>query len=1069
MSQSPINRSSGFDPDSYCPTPHETVVLMDRGEAESEVRYLLAREDTDSHLILSANDLLLWKMFNGKRTVREICADVLEQHQALVLTQVYTLLHDLWEHGMLVEDPHFADAPGAAGRSHTIRLHHLLGWPLPLTARLIRMLGKPLRLLHLHLLPVVILILAFIGVGLAQVGRVFQSSSPLLRTSAAYHIFVSEDKAWQWYVLPDTQVQAYVADGEVSTAIEPAIDLAGRYRRVGVIPLSYGVGLVLLLVLHLFASFWRESFRSAVVAGYTGRAPPLKFVVTYGMPAFRSPTFWHLGLPKWKRLTCACSGIAFELCLASLVLIVLPHLDQSFWKEVLTKLVWVLYLRTFFHLAPFKGSDLQAILGDLWNLRNFRQRAMGFLRKRLLAAFASDRRMAREERIYVTFIVSGAIWFCCSFYMVLGLIQAHRHELREIIFGTPGHSVFAFFAMAFIGIPVLITLVLGISIILHRSWLLLAGQTFMKSPVSFVGVAVLVVIAATALHELCLRNSLMGEGTLATLVYGVNLVLLVGGMYQILQNLPKEAQSYARTKLLMLLVILIAAGASIFSFRLRPGHRATLLLLAVLLVCIGIYLLVSTVKGQHVFARWATPYGPAELSVFAGCVVLAIAGGLQLRALSQGQTHDRFLLLSAVGSGLLVVGVWAWMRSMERIERCGFSLAVSASIGDSRALINTCNYVIDRLGQITRVHFGERAMLVLEKDIDDECPVKNFAFAEPYFPNIVEPGELGIIYREILVRIHASLIRDHSAQFAKAAFRQVFRQVHWQGKRMLEEYVFPDTPWHREYQKEIAVDLDARRAMLNGISMFSDLSDREKDMLIQYMAIERYEPGERIVRQGDIGDTSYIIVAGEVHVEEQDLSGTMHILAFLREGDFFGEAALLGNVRRVASVRATSQTLLLCLHTDDLARFELRSPETVETIYDRLRTFQLLLRIPLFSDLPTNLLRAVLPRIENRRVTSGETIIEEGAEGNEFYLVRAGSVAVSKQIDGKEEVVAKLGAGEYFGEIALLKSIPRTATVRAEVDTEVYVITTEDFSRLLSGSRMFAVNLTGVSETRLTA
>ena len=204
-----------------------------------------------------------------------------------------------------------------------------------------------------------------------------------------------------------------------------------------------------------------------------------------------------------------------------------------------------------------------------------------------------------------------------------------------------------------------------------------------------------------------------------------------------------------------------------------------------------------------------------------------------------------------------------------------------------------------------------------------------------------------------------------------------------------------------------------------------------------------------------------------VQVEETDLTGTTHIAAVLGEGSFFGEAALLDETRRTAGVRARTRTMLLCLRRDDLDQFASRCPAAVRTIRERLKTFQHLLRIPIFSDLPTNLLRSILPRVEERRAMPREAIVREGDDGRELYLITAGAFEVVREENGRDEKVGELYAGDYFGEIALIENVPRTATVRARSTGTLLVVSADDFLRLLSGSRNFAVNLHDLGDRRL--
>ncbi len=70
----------------------------------------------------------------------------------------------------------------------------------------------------------------------------------------------------------------------------------------------------------------------------------------------------------------------------------------------------------------------------------------------------------------------------------------------------------------------------------------------------------------------------------------------------------------------------------------------------------------------------------------------------------------------------------------------------------------------------------------------------------------------------------------------------------------------------------------------------------------------------------------------------------------------------------------------------------------------------------------------------------GEVIVREGDETREMYVIQTGSVVVTKLIGGREHKLGTMGRGSFFGEMALLESLPRHATVRAVGDTKVLTI-----------------------------
>ncbi len=97
--------------------------------------------------------------------------------------------------------------------------------------------------------------------------------------------------------------------------------------------------------------------------------------------------------------------------------------------------------------------------------------------------------------------------------------------------------------------------------------------------------------------------------------------------------------------------------------------------------------------------------------------------------------------------------------------------------------------------------------------------------------------------------------------------------------------------------------------------------------------------------------------------------------------------------------------------------------------------------IPLFQKLPA-CERAELGLLLSRRhVAAQQTVVWVGEAGDDFYIVQRGQVSVSCPDEtGKEVLLGTLGPGHFFGEISLLDGGPRTATVRAIADADLFVL-----------------------------
>ena len=108
---------------------------------------------------------------------------------------------------------------------------------------------------------------------------------------------------------------------------------------------------------------------------------------------------------------------------------------------------------------------------------------------------------------------------------------------------------------------------------------------------------------------------------------------------------------------------------------------------------------------------------------------------------------------------------------------------------------------------------------------------------------------------------------------------------------------------------------------------------------------------------------------------------------------------------------------------------------------------ELLRGIPIFAPLPPPQLERLAEALVEVRMQPGAAVFEEGDAGDRFYVIADGRAAV--EMAGK--VVRELGQGDFFGEIALLRDVPRTATVRAVAGLDLYALDRETFVETVTG------------------
>jgi MFS family permease len=108
---------------------------------------------------------------------------------------------------------------------------------------------------------------------------------------------------------------------------------------------------------------------------------------------------------------------------------------------------------------------------------------------------------------------------------------------------------------------------------------------------------------------------------------------------------------------------------------------------------------------------------------------------------------------------------------------------------------------------------------------------------------------------------------------------------------------------------------------------------------------------------------------------------------------------------------------------------------------------ELLRKLPLFAPLPPTVLERLAGAAVELHMQPMAEIITQGARGDWFYVIRSGRATV--EVDGAE--TGELGPGDFFGEIALLRDVPRTATVRALEALDLYGLERDDFLAAVTG------------------
>jgi len=205
--------------------------------------------------------------------------------------------------------------------------------------------------------------------------------------------------------------------------------------------------------------------------------------------------------------------------------------------------------------------------------------------------------------------------------------------------------------------------------------------------------------------------------------------------------------------------------------------------------------------------------------------------------------------------------------------------------------------------------------------------------------------------------------------------------------------------------------------------------------------------GEIVFERNDYTNSFFMVVSGSVQVEMRR-SGAESTWFTLEAGQFFGELGLISGRRRSTTVKAGAGCVLL----EAPRRAMLKLIASVESV--RKQVDEAFLRRAVANYLapmvPIAELEELLTEgVQVRSYGGGEELFREGDAADGVYLLRRGSVTISRTLGGREVVLSYLSAGNYFGEMALLSDAPRMATVKATVATDALVLDAEAFKRVM--------------------
>jgi CRP-like cAMP-binding protein/Zn-dependent protease len=234
--------------------------------------------------------------------------------------------------------------------------------------------------------------------------------------------------------------------------------------------------------------------------------------------------------------------------------------------------------------------------------------------------------------------------------------------------------------------------------------------------------------------------------------------------------------------------------------------------------------------------------------------------------------------------------------------------------------------------------------------------------------------------------------------------------------------------------------------LIDNLPAFDDLPEDVLSDLAGRVHLRILRAGEPVFRQGDRPDAFYVVRTGTVQIEDEDPeTGDTRVLRTMARGESFGEMGLLGSHRRQATVRAMDEVELFEVDKgtfDRLLAEDMRAPDFGHTM----QALAELRELPVFSSLDSEQLTVILEHGAWVTTVPGDALVTQGEPGDRFYVIASGRAEVVR--DGT--AVGAIGKGRFFGEVALLRDVPRTATVTATTPMRLFALDRDGFDLVVA-------------------
>ncbi len=985
------------------PAPADGIITRELRE-RAGTYYILKNPNARTYLRLSPREYWLWQKLDGKQSIQDLVVAFFLEYQTFAFGLVVGLGQQLYLKQMLRDQPQFVFIQVSTALNEQSAASRI---------------ARPVRAL---------LSQQWVIRGLDRaITRLHQLTGWLVFSRLA-----------QWL---------YAIASIVGVALYLQI-LGDETFRVAVSS-NVGINIVVLWLLTALPVLIHE-LGHALTAKHHGREVHRGgFMLSFGLPAAFVDTTDIWLEPKRARISVAWAGSYTGFILAGICAPLIYLFPTHPLAPLLFQVATIGLVLSILNLNPALNLDGYQMLSDAVEIPRLNERSFAFLRHAFLPKLLRREKWARAEIIYVVFGALVGLWTLYFIFVTLFVWRTRALESAQTFLrGLDANSILlARVALLVLALAALLLLRAPISILVTRladsvrRLRLFAGNRRAALGIAFATLLLVALPELLAPGAADVFEFLLGVVAIATSAY------LARWTGKHMRGSP-----YARGWTISASALILFGIAHVLWWLPLPLTDAFAVMFDLLAV-------IGTSSGFGLAARLWLGLGGSWRAVSIGFLV---AGWLGALGALFGFALFPAVNIHAVAGLLFLGGLIHWHAASLRVPPLE---AVAFIEQTPRVALMTAFKGLGEniLAQVT-FFYGAATRTRVEAAFDAAARQQGWEIkmragteqalsATSSFVRLPAP-DLGEYFAVSLGALLRQTARVGGTEFARRALARSYDALDWELREIASEYLFPHLDWASALSADFRQQRHDLIALLQRAPLFAEFNEPEIKRVAARLRVEHYARRHVIVEQGEPGDKFYLLRHGHVQVLRRDAAGLEQPVGELVTGDYFGERALLTGEPRSATIRALTPVEALTLSKKDFDKLIRAGFQGHAKVDAALQRVNMLRRIPVFADFDVFELRNLSTRLERQKFREDQVIVQQGDSGDRFYVVESGQVAVRVELPGGQIVeTARLGAGEFFGEVALLMDVPRTATVVTTQATHLLSINAADFKRLVSDSK----------------